>query len=274
MEISLNIKDNPHRGYLIVEGESDRRLFETYFRKRGIEVNNDLNIIAASNIEVDETVLRRNNLRPHCNKDLIIAFALFCNSENPVIADNIRCIVDKDCWESNPYDNDALIVVTDYPAIESYAFDASIFDDLRILFDNKIPSGDVIVEQMKNKLCYLFSLRKKYSGPADTLPPISYKNVGKEGDFIRNCTNNLCSNSDVKEIFDSLINKNPKSFAYGHDIAQVFKHLYKSKAPNKNIHFSDLELHMLRQLVFSQTLDSERMFLCLNSWLKSIGCFI
>ncbi|WP_139205393.1 hypothetical protein [Plantibacter sp. MMLR14_011] len=181
---------------------------------------------------------------------------------------DVLCIADRDCGHHlERYKLDTL-VWTDYPALESYLFTPKLMDYVNeAALGDRLPPGAQLVEEIAPILLELYTVRLHN----DSLPsPNIQRGFGKVKRF---------DHFDVKKtVSPAIADKldgyakpevgNHRSYAYGHDVADVLLHLYgnqiKTQAgiPGRD----NLELVFRLALLAEGTFDDEALASRLLAW--------
>ncbi|MCP1410833.1 hypothetical protein [Paenarthrobacter sp. A20] len=218
--------------YLIVEGHSDRRFYREWIRTidvRWEESYQEPYILAVSDIDVpDEVLLSQNVAVGHRSRVLHLSETL---SDFP---ERVRCVADLDCGEYREQFASRILLWTDFPALESYGFSPSVLDVLnRNILSDKLPSGTVLVEMLKDAFADLYVVRMQ--NPHMTSPSVN-KGVLKTGQDYAGYDVRKAVSPDVAGRIDDYTPptySDAREVVYGHDLALLLLSIYGNQIKNQ-----------------------------------------
>jgi len=142
--------------YLIVEGSSDVGFFKQWVTGADFDVRTRPLILAVNEFDMDAGQLFTLGLND-AERSRVICLALFAESEK---LDSVRCIADRDAEHGVKSFTPATLIWTDFPALESYGFEASTIDTLNTLFlGGRLPDGTTVIDQASTILLELYTVR-------------------------------------------------------------------------------------------------------------------
>lgn len=252
--------------YLIVEGRTDRSFYKEWLRQagKGQELR-PLVVEAVDAIDLGETSDVELQL-PKGARSSVILIALAA-SKKPV---DIRCIADRDCGHHVDKVQVEELWWTDFPALESYLFESDTLDTVnRMAFGERLPDGAKLVATLAPVLRELYTVR--LHNESLRAPDIS-KGYGKSKNPVDFDVRKAVAPevAAVAHTYTRPSEGDPRSYAYGHDIADLLLHQFGNEIKNqaKIPHREALEAHFRWCLLVSKTFDSSVLAAKLSSWLK------
>ncbi|MDK8625689.1 hypothetical protein [Corynebacterium appendicis] len=220
-----------HNRFVVVEGESDRGVYRFWLGRQAqedarINLQNIKVIPAERIIDVQDEAAESGVPSLGGCRGTVITTARIAWEQG---SEGICGIVDLDFGLDEVFPN---LLHTDYPALESYVFEADVLNQLneRHLKD-QLPDGEVIVSAMAPVLSSLFHLKKAnpqkphLSCRIDRgFPAVSSSGNGDGLSRLNNFSIERTVEGDSWVIPDDLefaSSSDPRTFAYGHDIARV-----------------------------------------------------
>lgn len=228
----------PNR-FVVVEGESDVGVYR-FWLERQAKIDDRIDdrsvkFISAKRIGDVSAEATDSGLLPlrGCRGTVITTARIAWNEGSEAVCG----IVDLDYGLDEDLPN---LLHTDYPALESYAFEAEVLDQLnRRYLKNRLPDGEAIVSSMAPVLTSLFELKK--INPKMPYGECRIKEgfsnadgvVNRDGlERLRNFSIGRTVDSGrwaIPDTSEVVIPSEPRSSAYGHDIAKVFVHAFSSE---------------------------------------------
>lgn len=248
------------RLFLIVEGNDDRRFIQNWLQARQGNLPSDLTVLTADGLDVDWEMLAVHDLTEGAKQRLIWA-GLQLNTS----VSNVRCIVDLDCGHLLRRFPEALVWWTDFPATESYGFREETLNMLNDLFlSGQLPDGNTVIHQALPALRDLYGIRHSVE---DVETPKVSKGFGKQGwDVSRTVAPHISAKFPeyVVPVFED-----PRSYAYGHDIAEVLMGMYPNeiKTNAKVREVSVLERGIALASIATGAFDSSPLASKIVAWL-------
>lgn len=148
---------------------------------------------------------------------------------------DLRCVADRDCGhqvEKHTYDT---LEWTDYPALESYAVQAAVLDRANLLsFREKLPEAAELLPSLAFALRELFTVRMHN----EHLEKPKYSAGLKSNDRSLSSFDVAAAvrgkiSDDVSSYERPSENQDPRSYAYGHDIAELLLAVYGNTLKNQ-----------------------------------------
>lgn len=252
--------------YLVVEGPTDKAFYREWVGRAGAgQVSRRLVVEAVDAIDLGETSAIELEL-PTGARSSVILVAVEASKKTV----NIRCIADRDCGHRvNDFQIEELWW-TDYPALESYLFDGPTLDTInRMVLGDRLPDGTQLVAALSPVLLELYTVR--LYNESLRAPDVS-KGYGKsknpaDFDVKRAVAPEVAV---VAHTYLRPTGEDPRSYAYGHDIADVLLHQYANEIRNqaKIPHREALETHFRWCLLTSQAFGSSALARKICSWLE------
>lgn len=214
--------------HIVVEGPSDDR----FFRAWATEIDGGEHVVVTSveRIDVPQETIDALGLNDG-NRARVVVIA--CHADQSSV--DLRCVADRDCGHNVADHEYPTLMWTDYPALESYAVDASVLDRANLLsFSEKLPPASELLPGLAFALRELFAVRSQN----EHLPKPKY-----DAGF-RHKSRSLTS-FDVTAAVDATIRSaaatyarpeatdDPRTYAYGHDIAELLLAAYGNALKNK-----------------------------------------
>jgi hypothetical protein len=250
--------------HIIVEGPADKRFLQVWLRQQRlapvITVVSTLNIPMAS---LEEIALNEGS------RSRVILVARRAVSA----VDKIRCIADRDAGQDVAEHQYPTLIWTDYPSVESYAIDAETLDAANLLsFGERLPPSSDLMPGLSFALRELFAVRTKHPH----LPKPKFSNgIPKKGTLADFDVKKAVSSSTATDI-DNLPRSNekdPRSYAYGHDIGELllaaFPNTLKNQAGLGTLEAVESALRSALQATGAHL--TTPLFTSLAAWLKSSG---
>lgn len=211
---------------IIVEGATDKRFFKVWLENEGL--NQLTAIYEVDEFDIPAEKLHENNLNDG-RRSRVILFARISDQEG----DYVRAIADRDTGVGVDQHRYAPLLWTDFPAIESYWFDARVLDRANVLFfKEQLPSGENLVHQLSVILREIFLYR--LANP--NMPTPNYSKIfDKQEDLQKfNVSRSVHVNNKGRIVGDDVAKSgDPRTFTYGHDLAGIIFEAYKNRLKNR-----------------------------------------
>lgn len=156
-ELVAQLQVEPSLAVVVVEGDDDYRVMLSFLRSQGEE---DKWVYPISLVDADTALCKRHGLEGGSARRAVVALAMELGGACSSSA-RVACVVDSDLHTvlPDPYVSPFLLR-TDFPAIESYAFDHAVLDRFATSY---LGCEDVrpakVVGALESDLKWLFSLR-------------------------------------------------------------------------------------------------------------------
>ncbi|WP_156913903.1 hypothetical protein [Brevibacterium album] len=271
LEIRLSRKK-----HLIVEGNSDQRFYQSWFSMLGR--GDDLVVSSVDEIDVSRESIESLGVTVG-NRGAVVSFAHAASGSNetPAFSSKIRCIIDRDLGQELNIECGNFLLVTDFPALESYAMTREVLEAANLLgFCRAIPDIDAAFEGLKYALGALFAVRLQYPH----LPRPRYEKG------IKASSSRDLREFDVKVSVDASIvdmdetdwtvrserrGEDCRTFAYGHDISELLLAAYSNRFKNKSgiTKIEVIEEAMLSAMMRVGEFESRPLFVAVKSWVHA-----
>jgi hypothetical protein len=250
---------------LVVEGPADKAFYRQWFLKRGRSSANDVIVEAIDAITVDLQLLDVMDLT-HGARSYVFCFA----SEAASSGARIIGLADRDCGHrvGELTHLSQVLWFTEYPALESYAFDAQTFDTLNALFlGQRLPSGVELVAAMSPILRELYTVRLHNENLAAPIISNGFDATRSLTSFDVTRTIGVHLRAESSEYVRPSGN-DPKAWAYGHDIAKLLYVLYANeiKTQSKISDVEVLEAALRTSLLVCGNFDDTVLGRTLDEW--------
>lgn len=218
--------------YLIVEGNADRRFFTEWVRTIGVRwmpSYSEPHIICIGDIDVPDGVLIREGVALG-NRGRILCLSNELND----FANKLRCVVDVDCGEHRDEFSSPVLMWTDFPALESYAFNPHVLDTLnRNMLSERLPEGDMLISLLREALRDLYVVR--HQNPSLARPLVSKGVIKRDGDYAGfDVRKTVPPNVAVKVgEYDSPAYSDVREVVYGHDLAALLMAVFGNLIKNQ-----------------------------------------
>lgn len=257
---------------LLVEGPTDRDFYAWLMADfpRGVEIN------TAADVEIDDSVLHGMSLTVG-NRGRLIALALQMPAE-----DKLRCAIDRDCGQEIPALTPATLLITDFPAIESYAFSRRVMGKWLLTVGRELNATvevDDLLSELTRPLIELFHLRC-YAPNMSNVGIASYFRADEQQiwrlDGEKLAADKGISNTDYAQAMTdaaTMIGQDDaRPYVYGHDIARFLERRYANAIKNK-VKLRDIETleRTLRNSLERADLLGEPFFEELTGWVRDQG---
>ncbi|WP_157580520.1 hypothetical protein [Plantibacter sp. Leaf314] len=251
------------RPHLIVEGPDDERFFRAWAAAVGADF---LTVSSVEDIDIDTDTVLSIGLADG-NRGRVVATAKSASDEDvPVI-----CVADRDCGHHVEEHSYETLLWTDFPAIESYAVDEATLDranDLSLL--GKLPKAETLLPPLTFALREIFAVRTQN----EHLQGVKHAAGLPKG-------SSDLSAFDVSRAIDQRLvgelegyprseDPDPRTFAYGHDIADLLLSAFGNAIKNQAglTHRRALEGALRSAIQVVGTYRSEPMFTRLEHWVR------
>jgi hypothetical protein len=261
LEVSLT-----SRRHIVVEGASDDRFFRAW--AKDVAGGERVVVTSVERIDVAPQWLIDNGLNDG-NRSRLVLIARRAHEASV----NLRCVADRDCGHHVEEHTYATLAWTDFPALESYAVEESVLDRANLLsFAERLPPASDLLPGLAYALAELFAVRSRN----EHLPKPKYQAGFKNKD--RSLTSfdvaaavDVTIRSHVVSYERPSSNDDPRSYAYGHDIAElllaVFGNTLKNHAGLSNRDAVEGALRSAMQVV--GTYKEQPMFKGLADWVAA-----
>ena len=249
--------------YVVVEGPNDRRFLVQWFESQEDFRSQRPPVISVDSLDIDAGELLALGLNEG-SRSRVIFVAMRAEQENL----DLRCIADLDCGHDVDLFTGSTLIWTDFPAIESYGFNAKTLDSLNRLFlGERLPAGDVLLGTMSPMLADLFTVRTNNPHLPD--PDIPKGLTKERGVFKFDVALTLVPTVAAKvPSYGAIAPSDPRSSAYGHDICAMLFALHSNVLKNQ-AHVADPEAleHLLRAaILIANDLRENALFSTLIDW--------
>lgn len=249
-----------------VEGYSDKHFYESWASSR--DLGSRLAAVCIDSLEVSPELLHRLGLTDS-NRSRVLAVCAELSSNS----DRFRGIVDRDTGQDLDRELPDCLLVTDYPAIESYALGTKVFETLnKIVLHENFGGSEDLLKDLTVALRDLWEIRLQNPNLEQPNYKSGMKGAGGIGEFDSRAA------TGIREIVlpsddgvESEVVEDIRHYAYGHDIAALifsadqnyFKNRRKFSGPES------LEASFMAAIAMSSHLDDELLFRSLADWLAS-----
>jgi hypothetical protein len=255
---------------LLVEGERDREFFEWYL-DGALEF---VHVYTADDVEVPNELVFSLNL----TKGSRARLSVLARVSPPY--PNVRMIIDRDCGQDLPDPMPPTLMLTDYPAIESYGYGRRPLGKwLKLVAGESTLAVDTLLEELRNPLFFLYFLRTKVSN----MPQPTYdKYYSKKSDFWSLDVKKLLVEHKVSKedalVIETMVQVTPqevRNHVYGHDLAGLLdvrlRTILRNKAQLRTVEAVE---RTLRLSIERSDIDDERLFLTLRQWAKPVPSIV
>lgn len=213
--------------YVVVEGRADVGFYSLWLRRQIASVTGAHvpHIVSVDSIQVDPGLLFDLRL-PDSNRSRVLALAA------DQTAENLWFLADRDCDHGMEVVSAQNLLWTDFPALESYALTAGVLDCVNLLFlGGRLPDGAAVVEEVVPILRQLYTIR--LYNPNLPEPNLDRAFYGK--DPVRFDIEKAVPPELRPEVpkYEIPAFADPRSVAYGHDVAAVLMHRFANVIGNQ-----------------------------------------
>lgn len=250
--------------YLVVEGPDDRRFLLQWIEQQDALRARRPHVVAVDSLDIDAGELLVVGLNEGA-RSRVIFVAMLADAETL----DVVCIADRDCGQDLELFEGPTLYWTDYPAIESYGFEATVLDALNRLFlGERLPRGVELVETMSPMLRATFSVRVHHPDLTDPdFPKAITRSRGvvafNLGPALEPAVRALMSDYDELDVAGD-----PREHVYGHDLCALLFALYPNELKNQ-AHVRDaeaLEDQLRAAMLIAGDLTSAPLFARLRDW--------
>ncbi|GHJ54464.1 hypothetical protein Nm8I071_37710 [Nonomuraea sp. TT08I-71] len=253
------------RSLLLVEGGRDRDFFEWLFD----DMLDRVNIYTADDVEISPEEVRSRNLTMGARSQLI------CLSAIAPQEDDFRLVIDRDCGHDIPEPPPSTLCLTDYPAIESYAFTLKALHKwLKFIACEAKITSEVLLAELRPPLLQLYFLRLGRPNLPEPNYGKCYKASGSGGwalDLAKIASDYRLSRDEVAQI-EALargVAGDARPHVYGHDIAALLEIRLKAVVRNKaQLRSTEAVERTLRMSMERSDLLPEPLFAALQGWIS------
>jgi hypothetical protein len=263
-ELSLGAQING-RVLLLVEGNHDRDFYAWYLGNNAGKVH----IYTAEDVEVAYELLHRFNLTEGARSRLIAL------ARSHSYDAGIRILVDRDCGQDLFDDDPLMLLVTDYPALESYAFTSRTIDKwLKLILGDRTIDAEQLVDELRVPLFLLYLLR---AAVFNLVLPAYDKCYRKNSlgawslDLDRLFVEAKIASEDASQVQASarVAQGEARQYIYGHDIAGLLDVRFRSSLRNRaQLRTVEGVERTLRLAIEKDDLDHEPLFVSLREWVE------
>ena len=222
---------------LVVEGNHDKEFFERWALLSKIG-EGEFRIETIDNVNVPDDLVKQHDLCSSARSRVLIGAIIADKIQDGI--QSMRFIADRDMGQDlGKFDSSPCLLVTDYPAIESYGLSEKVLNWFnRHQCSNKLPMNSQIYHDLCAVLCQLYEFRK--DDPHREKPKYK-KGVPHRKSQIKdfNSAKAFGCLSSMDTVVDHSISGDPREFAYGHDIIGVLYNVYREEF--KKVHDANIE---------------------------------
>jgi hypothetical protein len=215
--------------FLVVEGLSDLSFFKQWIAGADFDEKTRPTVIPVGALEVDAGELIGLGLND-AERSRVIYVAMFLESEK---LDLVRCVADRDAEHDVKRFAPSPLLWTDFPAIESYGFEASVLDTLNTLFlGGRLPDGADVITLVSPILLELYTVRthNQHLPTPDIGKGLSWSKGGYSFRVEKTVPPELAN--DVGD-YARPSYSDPRLHAYGHDVCAVIICLFGNAVKNQ-----------------------------------------
>ena len=253
------------RKHIVVEGRSDERFFRAWLQD--VPDCPAVTITPVENLEVSPGDLAESGLADG-NRGRALAVAVRAATRGTVL----RCVVDLDCGQNVDEYKCPTVVWTDFPAIESYAVKEEVLEKANLLsFGGRLPSGKALLPALSFALREIFAVRLRHPNLAK---PNYSAGLNKQQPKLENFNVSAAVpasvRSNVVEYPRPDAEADPRTYAYGHDVAELllaaFANALKNQAGLRTLEAVEGALRSAIQAEGSYV--EEGLFQQLRTWIE------
>lgn len=253
--------------HIVVEGRTDQNFIQAWLDDLG-EAASRAAVVTVDSLEVPTTDVLAHGLTDG-NRGRVIVVAAKA-SEGGI---DLRCVADRDCGHDVATHNYETLLWTDYPAMESYAVDARTLDKANLLsFGGHLPSAGQLLGQLAFALSELFAVRRQHQ----FLPNPDYKAGLRDRRATLDQFDVAAAVSvEVRPLvagYERPSGKDPREFAYGHDIGELLLAAYGNELRNRAglMGLKAVEGALRSAIQAAGTYVDERLFVLLREWIGAV----
>jgi len=249
--------------YLIVEGPTDRIFYGRWIAKLPGTGTPSVKVVSVDTIDVPSDDLHMAGLSDGNRSRVMLLSTYVDRSKTDVI-----CIADRDCGHNTAsYISDAMLW-TDFPALESYAFDADVLDWLNaMILGGLLPAAASMMTSLTGVFLDLFTVRLHNEDlPA---PNIARGFPSSKDPSAFDVAKTVHSSlSAAVPLYARPSFSDPREVVYGHDIAEVMMCVFGNVIKNKSAISGTLSLERVLRagLLSDGSLHKTPMFQTLAIW--------
>jgi len=189
------------------------------------------------------------------------------------LAIDVRCVIDYDCGQYLDEHEYAALRWTDFPAIESYALEEETLNRANLVnFREVLPSAAELMPGLTFALSELYAVRLKHLN----LPEPRYsaglsRQKPSLSEFDVEATVDVGIRPLIAEYPRPGKQDDPRSYAYGHDIAALLLATYGNKLKNTAglLHRDAVEGALVSAMLAIGTYKTEHLFEGLTAWVAA-----
>lgn len=252
------------RKHIIVEGHTDERFIQAWLQD--IRSGESVVVTQVGSIHVDAADVEQLGFADG-NRGRVVLVAVRAAEANV----DLRAIADRDCGHHVATHTYPTLCWTDFPALESYALDATTLERANLLsFEGRLPEGPVLLAQLAPALRDLFAVRLVHEHLEQPNYSAGLANRRSLAEFDVAAAVHIAIRAEVPS-YERPSGADPREFAYGHDIGELllaaFANVIRNQVGLQKLSAVESALRSAVQVVGSY--KTEPMFLRLQEWIAA-----
>ncbi|WP_156913030.1 MULTISPECIES: hypothetical protein [Actinomyces] len=208
---------------LVVEGNHDKKFFERWAMLAGLKIRVEI----IDNVDVPNDVVEQHELCSGARSRILVGATIAEQTHEG--RQFVRFIADRDMGQNlEEFESCPCLLITDYPAIESYGMSKDVIDWFNSdQCNNRLRMDHQIYSDLCGVLYELYEYRKcdpHREGP-------NYESGAKKKSEIKDFDSAKAFgyHNGVDSPTKRVVAKDPRPYAYGHDIIGVLYHVYRTE---------------------------------------------